>query len=76
MNNLKTGEEKEYTWGTFEDDGSLLLNDYDGNSGIEERIYFFGDTITETYRLKGESWDDTELDNGRTHTYVKESDNS
>ena len=76
LNNLKTGEEKEYTWGTFEDDGSLLLNDYDGNSGIEERIYFFGDTITETYRLKGESWDDTELDNGRTHTYVKESDNS
>lgn len=42
----------------------------------EDRLYISGDTITETYRLEGESWDDTELDNGRTHTYVKESDNS
>lgn len=42
----------------------------------EDRLYFSGDTITETYRLNGESWDDTELDNGRTHTYIKESDNS
>ena len=51
----------------------IMLNDSDGKV---RKWSFSGDTITETYRLEGESWDDTELDNGRIHTYVKESDNS
>ena len=54
------------------EDESVMIDDHNGTV----KLSFSGDTITETYRLEGESWDDTELDNGRTHTYVKESDNS